>query len=212
MKIKWLGHSCFLLTSADGIRILADPFNEEVGYKIPAVEADIVTVSHDHYDHNSVHVVKGNFTQIRQAGEHTVKGIEIKGVSSFHDDAQGGQRGKNMVFTCNIDGINVCHCGDLGHILSAEQVKEIGAVDVLLVPVGGFYTIDHEQALRIMQLLKPVVTIPMHYKTEVVSYPIAGLDKFLSVAGSHKTSGLQEIELFKEHLDAMAGVVVLEYK
>src|SRR5690554_2277719 len=117
MKIKWLGHACFLLTSSEGTIILTDPFNEEVGYRPPAIRADVVTTSHDHFDHNYIEVVKGDFVHIDAAGRFTEKGIEITGIETFHDDANGAKRGKNVIYKFDIDGIKVCHCGDLGHLL-----------------------------------------------------------------------------------------------
>lgn len=212
MKIKWLGHSCFLLTSASGVRLVVDPFNETVGYKVPSVEADIVATSHDHHDHNYVQAIKGNFRHINKPGRYSENGIEILGISTFHDEAKGTKRGQNTVFKFTVDGVNICHCGDLGHVLSAEQAKELGPVDVLLVPVGGFYTIDPDEAAAVVKVLQPVVTIPMHFKTPVVDFPIVGVDKFLAKMGGGKELGKQELELTKETLASYAGVVVLNYE
>jgi L-ascorbate metabolism protein UlaG (beta-lactamase superfamily) len=212
MKIKWLGHSCFLLTSSDGVRLVTDPFNEQVGYKVPAVEADIVTTSHDHYDHNYVQALKGNFKHINKPGRYSERGVGIVGIPTFHDEAKGSKRGQNIIFKFSIDGINVCHCGDLGHVLTAEQAKELGPVDVLLVPVGGFYTIDHNEAAAVIKTLQPAVIIPMHFKTAVMDFPIAGVDKFLDRMGGGKETGKQEIELTRENIGIFAGVVVLSFE
>jgi len=212
MKIKWLGHSCFLLTSSGGVRVVIDPFNETVGYKVPAVEADIVTTSHDHFDHGYVQAIKGSFKHINKPGRYSERGIEIVGIPTFHDEAQGSKRGKNIVFKFTVDGINVCHCGDLGHVLTAAQAKELGPVDVLLVPVGGFYTIDHDEAAAVVTMLQPAVTIPMHFKTPVVDFPIAGVDKFLTGMGGGKELGKQELELTRDSIASFAGVVVLAYE
>ncbi|HAA81713.1 MAG TPA: MBL fold metallo-hydrolase, partial [Thermoanaerobacter sp.] len=118
MNIKWLGHSCFKLTSEKGTVIVTDPFDESVGYPMPNVKADIVTSSHSHFDHNYFKAVKGNFDIVDTVGEHNIKGINIKGVNTFHDDEHGAKRGKNIVFVFDIDGIRVCHMGDLGHVLT----------------------------------------------------------------------------------------------
>jgi len=212
MKIKWLGHSCFLLTSNSGVRTLTDPFDEKVGYALPAVEADIVTTSHGHYDHSSVDVVKGDFERLDKPGTYEKDGIKITGVATFHDEENGAKRGNNIIFKFNIDGVNICHCGDLGHTLSSGQVLEIGDVDVLLVPVGGTYTVDAAGALQVVKQLKPAVTIPMHYKTEALAFPLDTADKFLKTAGGGTKAGKQEIELDKENLSMYLGVTVLDYK
>jgi L-ascorbate metabolism protein UlaG (beta-lactamase superfamily) len=211
MKIKWFGHSCFLLTSSSGVRLVTDPFNEAVGYKVPEVEADIVTTSHDHFDHNYVQAIKGNFRHINKPGRYSERGIEIVGIPTFHDEAKGTKRGQNIIFKFTVDGINVCHCGDLGHVLTAGQAGELGPVDVLLVPVGGFYTIDHDEAAAVIRTLQPAVTIPMHFKTSVVDFPIAGVDKFLARMGGGKELGKQELELTTDNIAAFAGVLVFTF-
>ncbi|MDR3589022.1 MAG: MBL fold metallo-hydrolase [Negativicutes bacterium] len=211
MKIKWLGHSCFLLTSSDGVRLAIDPFNEAVGYKVPDEEADIVTTSHDHFDHNYIQAIKGKFKHINKPGRYSEKGIGILGIPTFHDEAKGAKRGQNIVFKYTIDGINVCHCGDLGHPLTAGQAKELGPVDVLLVPVGGFYTIDPTEAAGVVNMLQPTVIIPMHFKTPVIEFPIVGVDEFLAKMGGGKKLGAQELELTGANLASFAGVVVLDF-
>lgn len=212
MKIKWLGHACFLLTSSSGAKVLTDPFDEQVGYELPAVKADIVTTSHDHYDHNHVSIVKGDFVHINNPGKFSERGIEITGVSTFHDESKGAKRGKNVIFKFDIDGIKVCHCGDLGHVLTDDQVKQIDEVDVLLVPVGGTYTVDARGAYEVVKQLKPIITIPMHFKTEVLGFPIDGVNNFLFAAGGGEMTGKQEIELNKDNLSQISSVLVLNYK
>ena len=211
MIIQWLGHSCFLLTSAGGVRVLADPFDPKIGYPAPAVEADIVTTSHQHSDHNYTAVVKGNFTTVSTPGSVTLKGIEILGVPTFHDDADGKQRGQNLLFRLTIDGLHVLHCGDLGHALTPEQVKAVGAVDVLLVPVGGHFTVDAATALGVMRALRPAVTIPMHFKTPALDFPITTVEPFLEVAGGGRQAGSTQVELTAANLAQQAGVLVLDY-
>lgn len=211
MKIQWLGHSCFLLTAQSGVRVLTDPFNEQVGYPLPAVAADIVTISHHHGDHDNTAVVKGQFAVYDSPGWFHLKGIDILGVATFHDAQQGAQRGKNTLFRLTIDGVNVLHCGDLGHPLSPEQLVEVGRVDVLLPPVGGHYTIDSEQALALVHALKPAMTIPMHFKTPVMGFPIGPVDDFLQAAGGGRRIASTEIEIDPQTLPTMGGVVVLDY-
>lgn len=212
MKIKRLGHACFLLTSENGTRVLTDPFDDQVGYKLPEVEADIVTTSHDHYDHNAVDVVKGNFTHINKPGSFEEKGIKITGISTFHDEAQGSKRGDNIVYVFEIDGIRICHCGDLGHPLSKEQIDEIGEIDVLLLPVGGIYTIDAAQACEVMESIKPVITIPMHFQTPVLKFFLGTVDDFIAAAGGGEKINKQEIEITKDGLTNYSDIIVLDYE
>lgn len=212
MKLKWLGHSCFLITSSAGVRILTDPFDSTVGYKVPEEQADIVTISHDHFDHNYLAAVQGDFVPINTSGQHNVLGIEITGVDTFHDDAGGSKRGSNVVFTFWIDGMKICHLGDLGHIPADEQVIQIGEVDILLIPVGGTYTIDYKEATKLVGLMNPKLVIPMHYKTPVMDFPIDGVDKFLANMGSVQSLNSQELEVDPVSFNPAAKVVVLNYE
>lgn len=211
MKIQWLGHACFLLTSEDGVRVLTDPFDPKVGYPPPAVAADIVTASHQHSDHNYTQVVKGKFTYVEQPGETTLRGIAIRGIPTFHDEASGSERGQNIMFRFTIDGLSVLHCGDLGHELSPAQAQAAGPVDVLIIPVGGYYTIDAPTAVKVMKQLNPSLTIPMHFRTPVMGFPIETEEPFLKLVGGGRRAGSMEIEVKKESLRAQAGVVVLAY-
>ena len=184
MQLKWYGHSCFLLTAADGTRILTDPCDPEMtGYRLPRIETDIVTISHGHHDHNYLAAAAGKPAVIDTAGAHEARGISITGVPTWHDDVQGAKRGANLVFTFEIDGLRVAHLGDLGEIPPDAAFTAIGPVDVLLCPVGGFYTIDAGTAWQVTERLRPRVIVPMHYKTPVNHFPIAGVDDFLAVSG-----------------------------
>ena len=212
MKIKWLGHSCFLITSSTGVRILTDPFDETVGYKVPEAEADIVTTSHDHFDHNYVKAVKGEYVHINTSGRHNVKGIEILGVDTFHDEAGGSKRGSNVVFTYLVDGMKICHLGDLGHILTEEQLNQIGRVDILLLPVGGTFTIYYREASELAGKMNPRLIIPMHFKTPVMSFNIDGVDKFVAGKDSVESIDENELEITPGSFDTLARIVVLNYE
>ncbi len=212
MKIKWYGHSCFLISSDKEIKIVTDPFDETVGYKLPDTETNIVSTSHDHYDHNNFKIFKGTPVLVKGSGKINIKGIEVTGVDTFHDENNGKKRGLNTVFKFRVDGLNVCHLGDLGHVLTPGQVKELGDVDVLLTPVGGKYTIDHVGALKVMDILKPAVTIPMHYKTKDVRIKLDGVDKFLKLAGEHKKVDGSEFEINEGNIGDYPRVVVLDYR
>ncbi|MGD9364981.1 MAG: MBL fold metallo-hydrolase [Desulfobacteraceae bacterium] len=214
MKIQWFGHACFLLTSNDNIRILMDPFDESVGYDLPNTSADIVTVSHQHSDHSNTALVDGPFDLVDTPGKHFIKGMNIKGIPTYHDNSQGAKRGTNIIFNVSVDNLNVCHCGDLGHMLTSEQISALGAVDILLIPVGGTYTIDAIIARDIIDALKPRLTIPMHYKTEILTFTIDGVQPFLDLTNGHAICH-KEIEISTKNganYEDYHGVVALTYK
>ena len=181
MKIKWLGHASFMIISNSGTKIITDPYltGGNLSYGEIGESADVITVSHGHSDHNNVAAVLDNPKVVNGIVATDVKGIKLKGIPCYHDDAQGKQRGKNILFCFEIDGISVHHLGDLGHLLSDREVAEVGKVDILLIPVGGFYTIDARIAGQICDRLKPKVIMPMHFKNNRCAYPIAGVDEFL---------------------------------
>lgn len=208
MKIKWLGHASFLITSESGTRIITDPYKPADDLKYGRIEepADIVTVSHEHSDHSHVAAVKGSPQVVRGTAE--AKGIKFKGILSAHDDAGGSQRGKNTIFCFEVDGVNVCHAGDLGHVLSDKQVTELGRVDVLLIPVGGFYTIGAKAASQVCAQLKPRVIIPMHYKTEKLDFPVAGVDEFLQGKDNVIRLDSSEVEIKSGGLPASTQIIV----
>ena len=212
MKIKWLGHACFLITSEAGTSIITDPYatKEDLTYGEITESADIVTVSHEHADHNNVAAVQGKPEVIRGIGTFKVNRIEFKGVPSYHDRAGGSQRGSNTIFCIEVDGIRVCHLGDLGHQLSGEQVAELGSIEILLIPVGGYFTIDAKMATQVCDQLKPKVIIPMHYRTDKCAFPIAGVDDFLK--GKERVTRLETSERnFKsEELPTTAQILVLK--
>jgi len=210
MKIKYLAHASFLITSESGVRIVTDPYTPGGGIKHGEIResADIVTVSHEHGDHNNAAAVRGNPKVARGSAE--VKGIKIRAVPTVHDDKGGSQRGKNTIFCFSVDGVKICHCGDLGHELTAEQVKEIGGVDVLMIPVGGFFTIDAKTATKVGEQLKPKVIIPMHYKTDKLDFPIAGVEEFTRGKSNVTSAGGSEIELKAGKLPATTQITVLK--
>jgi L-ascorbate metabolism protein UlaG (beta-lactamase superfamily) len=214
MKIKWLGHACFLLTADDGTRVITDPYKTGafgLNYRPPAETADIVTVSHEHDDHNNVADVKGKPEVVRGAGVHKVKGIEFKGVATSHDQASGAQRGSNVVFCFSLDGVRVCHLGDLGHELTDKTVGDIGPVDVLFIPVGGNFTIDASAANAVANSLKPKIVIPMHFRTEHArDFPVADAEGFLKLRQRVRAPNESEIEVKKDKLPAETETVVLK--
>ena len=210
MKIKWLGHASFLITSDSGVKIVTDPYapDDRLRYGEINESADIVTVSHDHSDHGNVAAVKGNPKVVKANAE--VKGIKLRGIAAFHDTAGGKDRGKNTIFCFEVDGVKVCHLGDLGHGLTAEQVAAVGSVDVLLLPVGGFYTIDAAVASRVAEQLKPKVVIPMHFKTNKCDFPITGVSEFLRGKKDIRQSDASEVEFRVGKLPSTTQIIVLK--
>lgn len=213
MIIKWLGHASFLITTGQGVRIVLDPYTPGGPLKYGRINetADAVTVSHDHGDHSDTSSVKGNPQVLKGAGAHRVKGVEIKGVASYHDDSQGSERGPNTLFRIAADDISVAHMGDLGHALTEKDLADLGQVDVLIVPVGGFYTIDAASATRLVAQMKPKVAIPMHYRTKKCEYPIATIEGFIKGKDNVRRLDSPEIELRKETLPKTTEIVVLQH-
>jgi L-ascorbate metabolism protein UlaG (beta-lactamase superfamily) len=180
MRVYWLGHSCFHLRSESGTSLLIDPFHEEeVGYPLPQVEADLVLISHDHGDHNNFPQVPGRKAVIRGTGRHTALGIEVRGIASYHDREGGLKRGENTIFCFSLDGVRICHLGDLGIPLRRDQIEAIGEVGLLFLPVGGIYTIDAKDAAVVMEQLHPALVVPMHYQTGDLSFQLDSVDDFL---------------------------------
>ncbi len=212
MIVKWLGHSCFLITSMGGIRIVTDPYTTDGGINYSPIEetADIVVISHSHGDHSNVSAVHGTPEVVKGNGTKTAKGIQFRGIATYHDASQGQQRGPNTIFCFNVDDLKLCHLGDLGHVLSPGQINEIGAVDILFIPVGGFYTIDASAASQVCGQLKPKVVIPMHFKTPKCSYPIADVEGFLKGKKDVKRIGDSEAEFERERLPAVTEIVLLQ--
>jgi len=215
MKIKWLGHSAFLLTSEKGKKVLTDPYESgsyggAVGYKPITEKVDIVTVSHSHEDHYCTKTLPAGYQCVDSPGKHEIGGIVVTGIKTYHDTSGGKDRGRNIVFVIEIDGIRVCHLGDLGHVLTQDQIASLGRVDVLLLPVGGFYTIGPKEALSVMKDLSPAITIPMHFKTDVLGFQIKPVEDFLSLAGKYERPGTSEIEIKPDDLKSRK-IVVLDH-
>jgi len=210
MKIKWLGHASFLITSEGGVKILTDPYASGGDLKYGEIResADIVTVSHEHSDHNNVATVRGNPAVVKSSTK--ARGIEFKGIPTFHDESGGRERGKNNIFCFVVDKIKICHVGDLGHKLTDKQVTEAGAVDVLLIPVGGYYTIDAKVATEVCNQLKPKVIIPMHFRNERCAMPLTRVDDFLAGKRDVARLNASETEIKADKLPATTQIIVLK--
>ncbi|MCD6136840.1 MBL fold metallo-hydrolase [Candidatus Bipolaricaulota bacterium] len=213
MKITWIGHSCFLIEGRD-VRVITDPYDEHIPYKAPSFPADVITVSHEHFDHNAVGRVLDSPQIVRGPGKHMAHGIEFNGMATFHDEEQGKKRGENTVFTFTIDGVTLAHFGDLGHVLNAEQLAQLKDVEVALIPVGGYFTIDANQAAQIVAKLPAIkVVIPMHYKTDILGpdFPIDPVEKFTSQMQNTVEIGSAEVTLTASTLPAHPEVWILNY-
>lgn len=216
MKIRYLGHSGFLLTESTGTSIVTDPYGD-IGFDMPNVSADVVTVSHSHYDHNNIAAVKGNPVVIDKEGNYDIGGVGISAIKSFHDSEGGKRRGKNLIFKFRMDGLEICHLGDLGEECSSALIEAILPVHVLLIPVGGKYTIDAEQAKEYVDRIMPSIVIPMHYKTKGLDLDIDKVDEFAGLfeenADEEQVEQFdgEELELFRDDItEETTKIIIME--
>jgi L-ascorbate metabolism protein UlaG (beta-lactamase superfamily) len=210
MEITWLGHSCFHIRGEGGISIITDPPDESSGYRIHKIRADVVTISHEHAHHNNLDAILGNPAVQRGPGESISAGIHFKGVETSHDNRGGELRGKNTAFCFDLEGISVCHLGDLGRPLNEGELLEMGSIDLLFVPVGGIQTLDGKGAQKVVEQLDPSVVIPMHFKTDALSFDLQPVDGFLKgkrFEGPEKSITVSESDLYSDK----ARIVLLEY-
>lgn len=215
MDIYWLGQACFRLKGKNAT-VLIDPFDPEfVGLKLPKdLQANVCLISHDHKDHNNAASVSGpdgkRAIMFNQTGEYEVSGVVITGISSFHDNTEGSQRGKNVIFHLMFDNLDIVHLGDLGQTqLTEDQIAQIGPIDILLIPVGSVYTIDYKAAANIVSQLEPKIIIPMHYKTEGLKFELEGVDNFLKEMGAEGVVAQPKLSITKEKLPDEPQVVIL---
>jgi L-ascorbate metabolism protein UlaG (beta-lactamase superfamily) len=212
MKVTWIGHACFFIEATEG-RIVTDPFVAEVPYPFPSMAADVVTVSHEHDDHNAVDRVLGKPTAVRGIGVHRVAGLEITGIASSHDAPGATQRGPNTIFALTFEGLRLAHLGDLGRPLDDPQRAALRGVQVLFLPVGGTYTIDARQAGALVHTLPDVrVVFPMHYRTKLLAgWPIAPVEDFLQTMDNVRHIESSNVVLTKATLPETLEVWVLSH-
>ena len=215
MDIYWGGQAFFKIKGKNS-SVIIDPFNPEyTGLKSPKdLIADMVLLSHDHQDHNSSELITtqvGDKPKVfADCGEYEVGGIVATGISSFHDNSQGSERGKNIIYHLMVDGLNIVHLGDLGQSkLTEEQINEIGAIDILLIPVGSIYTIDGKTAVGIVSQLEPKIVIPMHYKIEGLKFELEGVEEFLKEMGAESVIPIPKLSMTKDKLPEEPQVIVL---
>ncbi len=195
MKIEYLGHSCFKLTESTGTAVVCDPYDSAVGYDMPQVNADAVTISHRHFDHDNTGAVGGNPKVIDSECNYDLHGVEISAVKSFHDSQRGKVRGENLIFKYRMDGIDICHLGDLGEACSSDLIELLLPVDVLLIPVGGNYTIDAEMAKEYVDRLMPNVVIPMHFRDKGCKIDVEKVDEFLQTFDEEDVEEKEDCEI-----------------
>ena len=213
MLIRHIGHAEFLIETENGIRIVTDPYDAGCGYPIRPVGAEIVLVSHHHHDHDAVENLQGNPAVIDQAGLYTpAEGVKITGVRGYHDDEQGAKRGETLLFLIATEGLRIVHLGDLGEMLNDEQAGILYDPDVLMIPVGGFYTIDGRQAQETAARLNAKVILPMHYKTKYnAEWPISGPEVFLKGYPSEEVcEGAEALRVTKDDMMCQPKVVLFD--
>ena len=215
VEIQYLGHSAFRIKGKSCV-VVTDPYGAQAG-KLPAgVTANIVTVSHDHFDHNEVKSVAGSPFVVNGPGEYEVGGVSIVGIPTWHDDQEGAQRGENTAYVIEMDGLRLVHLGDLGHKLAQDQLEQMGAIDVVMIPVGGVYTLDAKEAAGVVKQVDPWVVIPMHYQQaglDAGSFgQLSGVDVFLKERGKSEVQPVPKLVVSADRLPGELQVVVLERK
>ena len=221
VTIRWFGHSCFLIESSQGTKILTDPLGEETGYPLPEVMPDIITISHEHFDHNYVRPYRNRPKVIRglttdgtdwERIEETVKDVTISNVFTYHDNKGGKKDGLNSIFILQLEGLKIVHMGDLGHPLTEEHVKALGGIDVLLIPIGGVTTINPLEANEVIEQLKPKIVIPMHYKTPSCTFTLYTTKNFIKDRTNVRKAGSNTLSLSKGSLPNSPEIVILDYE
>ncbi len=210
MEIAWLGHSCFRIKGKEAC-VVTDPCHPSLGYSLSKVQADIVTLSHSHPGHCYTEAVTSEFKGIRGAGEYEMRGTFITGVTTWHDTEQGKQLGKNTVYFLTIDGLTLCHLGDLGHLPASELLEDMNDVDVLFLPVGGVSTIGGSTAAEIVRRSTPKIVIPMHYKTPALTKRLEPVDKFLKEVGTKERVSQPKLSVNRSTLPTSTQVIILDY-
>lgn len=217
MIIQYYGHSCFKLSTKpagrgqEDVSLFIDPFDRSIGLRPPQGHADLVLVSHHHHDHNNVEALKGSPQILDLPGEYSVKGINIIGIPSFHDENQGKDRGQNTIYVIECEDIKLCHLGDLGTMLSEKQLEKIGTVDILMIPIGGNFTIDYKKAIETIRKIEPNVIIPMHFKMKNSTVAIDDEAKFCSEIGNCSKDRPLKINLKKKDLtEKQMEVIVMD--
>jgi len=210
LEITWLGHSCFRIKGKSAV-VITDPCHPSLGYSLDKLQADMVTLSHSHPGHCYIEAITGEFKQIKGPGEYEIKSTFITGIATFHDADRGETRGKNTVYLIEMDGMTLCHLGDLGHPLSSDVMEEIDDVEVLFLPVGGVSTIGSSTAAEIVRHLTPKIVIPMHYKTPSLTVELEPVDKFLKELGVNEIAPQSKLSVTLSNLPSSTKVIIFDY-
>ncbi len=211
IKIQWFGHSMWKFSISD-TEIIVDPFTD-IGYPLPKnLTADIVVSTHNHFDHNNFSLIKGNYKKIIEEGDYEYKDIHIKAIQVWHDKNHGLERGKNLLVKIQSEEFSLLHCGDLGHIPDDYTIKQLGKIDMIFIPIGGTYTINAKEAKTVIDLIKPKIIFPMHYKTPAISFDITSLEPFISLFDKNEIyyHNKNVIELSRSELDKYK-IIVMNY-
>ncbi|MGD0780490.1 MAG: MBL fold metallo-hydrolase [Dehalococcoidales bacterium] len=208
MDITWLGHSCFRIRGNQAV-IITDPFPPGLGYTLGKQTADIVTVSHPHPSHSYDQGINTQHRLVKGPGEYEISTVLILGINTFHDAIKGQSKGKNTVYLLEVDGVTICHLGDIGHILADDQIEELGNIDILMVPVGGVSTINASMAAQTVRKVEPKVVIPMHYKTPKTKRDLEPVENFLKEMGQSQVEPRPKFTVSRTSLPLTLQVVVL---
>lgn len=208
MDITWLGHSCFRIRGNQAV-IITDPFPPGLGFTLGKQTADIVTISHPHPSHSYAQGVNESHRLVKGPGEYEISDVLILGITAYHDAVNGKSKGKNTVYLMEVDGVNICHLGDIGHVLSDDQIEELGNVDILLIPVGGVSTINASMAAQTVRKVEPKIVIPMHYKTDKSTRDLEPVENFLKEMGQSQIEPRPKLTVSKSNLPLTLQVVVL---
>ncbi|HLN19379.1 MAG TPA: MBL fold metallo-hydrolase [Patescibacteria group bacterium] len=215
MNIQYYGHSCFKITTKpagrgqEDVTIFIDPFDKAIGLRPPQGSADLVLVTHDHHDHNNVEAIKGEPYVIDIPGEYSVKGINIVGMKTYHDKKEGAERGENTIYIFETEEMRICHMGDLGHNLSEKELEAINGVNILMIPIGGKYTLDGKEAVDIIKKIEPEIVIPIHYKINGSTVDVDDEKKFCKEIGNCPREKVSKINIKKKDLEGKSMEVVL---
>lgn len=210
MNIIWYGQSCFKIIS-NSLVIVTDPFDKSIGLSPPRIQAEIVTISHPHYDHNNISAISGSPFIIDGPGEYEIKGTSIFGILSFHDSEEGRERGLNIIYLIETEGIKICHLGDFGqNQFSDQQLEAINQVDILFIPVGGKYTIGAPLASSLVSQIEPKIVIPMHYQLPGLKIDLDKVDKFLKEMGLSQKEPVDKLTIKKKNLPQETEVIVMK--
>ena len=211
VRVSWLGHAMFLLEDGAGHRLVTDPYAAGVGYSLPDVEAGIVLVSHDHFDHSNVDLVRGNPVVVRDSSPREIDGIKVAGFSTYHDASGGAERGPNVVFRWRMQGLTFVHLGDLGHSLEEDLAAELAGADVLFVPVGGTFTVDDAGAAQVVETLAPRIAVPMHFRNAACNFPIQNEEPFLARFPRVERTGRAPVYISPSELPEPTLILVMDY-